>query len=1427
MKKRLLAAIMSLCMIVSLLPVSALAVEDEGTVPVVEETVPLETTGTEAVPQSGPEYRAEKYGVHLDFQGSPSVKLYEEVTITVGNWTGNGFVKRDILGGNYYVEVANLIPDRNSQSLKATVTSKASGYSGTANLTWVDRWIADDYYTGTISDWSKPSQSDKDAYFYVVDPAVATSAIEGRDTELFEYVGKGSVGGSIPAANHPSVNEQTFPISVAESKGWTNTPPENLLDITYKETTYTYWDDNTEETPPDHYYTVTWYRYSSSNGYTDENGTEHDDIGMCWHLDGYVELNDMVQVRFMVDFPDPDKGFTYVNAKGEEGTEANIWYVKEESFFNDIPNPPDMETNAPDGYVFKGWYTNEACTIPVDKNSPFIDKDMIFYGKYEKDVPDLSVTKSVTLSDGTEIPPEGVNVGDTLKYTVTVTNSGAATTAYAVTVTDDKFFENTVTVAPSNAATISEATATITTALNQGESVTFTYTYMVDEYDQINTSVSNTAKVALNNTEKSATTVNVPVKAKTYSLTYNANGGTFENDQSTSVVNNLTSGTEYSLGQETNYQKPTHAQENLNGETVNVAFIGWTLSNNNGFIYSANAPNLPQLEDKVTIQSPGVTVYAVWGYDKDDDGTADVNELVITPADITIYTGGTGYSGVTDEDGNVIDGYAGSGLPEPGYHIDLPTNIQKWLGSGTNAEDLANILHFEYDVDSGASAGQRNWGMEFAGVYEVDENGNPIRYVYTMKPGTDGDGKEIPVRILYKNSEGVVQDDDKIDMSAGAANATYFMTINPGELDQKQIKAVLERGGETKTLNVFIGTGELTIRSIANEEDTTTEIESSSNSINTANPAITAVADSGVEYLVNESQVEVPNTENRVKLLVDGVSNNDGFNERMGQDAINEVIANTNNNFTSASNLNHELAYLDLVDTHNGNTVVTLGSNDQLNIYWPLPSNANAQENDKLPVVHYTDMDREETVTSPDAQEKEIIEGKVVNLDGRLYVQFTTSTFSPFALVYERNGSTPTPSHTITASAGTGGSISPSGSVPVQDGGSQTFTITPNSGYAISNVLVDRQSVGAVRSYTFSNVRSNHTISASFYWVGTGGGSSSGSGGDNDSDPTGNLSIELDVNGGDDEFTFPVILTDKDGDDLENNFYYNGDYTGSFGSGDEITLEGGDKIVIRNLPEGTRYEVIIETADGYTYVIDGEEGVIHTGMNEAEFTATRTVPVADPSVTGVSRWLNTTDHIAYLTGYPGGAFGPDNNMTRAEVAQMFYALLNNKNVTITKTFPDVPADAWYATAVNTLASLGMVSGDENGNYRPNDPITRAEFCVIALAFAYEPENAVCYFGDVSRSDWFYTYVAQAASYGWIGGYTNGNFGPNDRITRAQVTTIVNNMLGRAADRDYVIDHQADLVQFTDLTRAHWGYFQIMEATNAHDYTKSNGTENWR
>lgn len=89
---------------------------------------------------------------------------------------------------------------------------------------------------------------------------------------------------------------------------------------------------------------------------------------------------------------------------------------------------------------------------------------------------------------------------------------------------------------------------------------------------------------------------------------------------------------------------------------------------------------------------------------------------------------------------------------------------------------------------------------------------------------------------------------------------------------------------------------------------------------------------------------------------------------------------------------------------------------------------------------------------------------------------------------------------------------------------------------------------------------------------------------------------------------------------------------------------------------------------------------------------------------GVDRWLNTRDHIAYLSGYPDGTFGPDRNMTRAEVAQMFYALLNDQNVPATVSFSDVPDGAWYADAVETLASLGMFTGYPDGTFHPNSTI---------------------------------------------------------------------------------------------------------------------------
>ena len=825
-----------------------------------------------------------------------------------------------------------------------------------------------------------------------------------------------------------------------------------------------------------------------------------------------------------------------------------------------------------------------------------------------------------------------------------------------------------------------------------------------------------------------------------YTLTYDANGGYFGENKDQSLKQQPVTAGEYELT-----EKPTHAAVSLeNKGAVNVEFVGWTLNKEaaQAKIYQAGDTTVPTTIPSVEVKDGDVTVFAVWGYDEDGDGTADVNELVITPADIAIYTGGSNYKGdIVDENGDELTGSDSyNGFPEPGFYITLPTALNNQLqGDATGPVDLSNVLSFVYEAEGQAG---KTWTLQ---MYNPESPSNIAfsKYVYRMIPAEDQE----PVRLQIEGDDGPISDDKLENFGTNNLFETYTMSIYGGDVKTDAVKAQLTISDVTQSCDIYVDSGVLTVRGTT-ESAETVAINDSTNDAN----GFQVTAEDENKYYINGSDIEVD--AQNVHLLTDGLTG--------GQTQLQEKaeIALKNAGIKETDGLTYDFMYLDLVDNSNGNAYVTLNQNneaDTVTIHWPMPTNADPET---IHVVHFEGLDRNYTDVAGSIETcKTSVLGTDRDEDGN--ITFTTYTFSPFALVYE------------TKDPGTGPDTDPDDDKDDDD------------------------------HYT------------------------GGGGNDNDSDPTGNLSIELDVNGGDDEFTFTVYFTDEDGDDLRNNFYYNGDYTGTIGSGDEITLEGGDKIVIRNLPEGTRYEVIIETADGYTYVIDGEEGIIRTGTNEAEFTATRTVPLADPSVTGVSRWLNVTDHIAYLTGYPGGAFGPDNSMTRAEVAQMFYALLNNKNVTITKTFPDVPANAWYATAVNTLASLGMVSGDANGNYRPNDPITRAEFCVIALAFAYEPDNAVCYFSDVSRSDWFYTYVAQAASYGWIGGYTNGNFGPNDRITRAQVTTIVNNMLGRAADRDYVIDHQADLVQFSDLNRTYWGYYQIMEATNAHDYTKSNGPENWR
>lgn len=239
---------------------------------------------------------------------------------------------------------------------------------------------------------------------------------------------------------------------------------------------------------------------------------------------------------------------------------------------------------------------------------------------------------------------------------------------------------------------------------------------------------------------------------------------------------------------------------------------------------------------------------------------------------------------------------------------------------------------------------------------------------------------------------------------------------------------------------------------------------------------------------------------------------------------------------------------------------------------------------------------------------------------------------------------------------------------------------------------------------------------------------------------------------------------------------------------------------------------------------DGSHGGGSTGGHDSSTPPPSTLP-EDPGQTGVSSLLNTTDHNAYLRGYSAERFGPEDAMTRAQAAQLFYGLLKDREVPITVTFTDVPADAWYKNAVETLASLGIVSGVGDGRFIPDRPITRAEFLVIAMRFATPPDGEAKTFSDVHESDWFYEAVTDASRYGWVQGSADGSFGPYQLVTRAQATVIVNRMLGRSADRTF-IDTHPDLQTFQDVPPTHWAYYDICEAVNGHDYEKNGQQERW-
>ena len=275
-------------------------------------------------------------------------------------------------------------------------------------------------------------------------------------------------------------------------------------------------------------------------------------------------------------------------------------------------------------------------------------------------------------------------------------------------------------------------------------------------------------------------------------------------------------------------------------------------------------------------------------------------------------------------------------------------------------------------------------------------------------------------------------------------------------------------------------------------------------------------------------------------------------------------------------------------------------------------------------------------------------------------------------------------------------------------------------------------------------------------------------------------------------------------------------------SGAVLTVRNG-KLTVK-LPDGTD----LDMSDKITIVVTDNR---KNAQDEFEIVASNDLGTAESGSTDDSGAVTlpaeskTERHAAYILGYPDGNFGPEKCMTRAEATAIFARLLAAKNGEsisaggVTR-FTDVPRDAWYAGYVAYLTKYGVVSGTSATEFSPDVPITRAEFVTLAVRFfdayggALDETVRDIPFIDVSDFYWAAEYIEDAAALGWITGYGDGTFHAMNRITRAEVVTIVNRVLGREPDRDR-IDAARGLNLFTDMTNKHWAYYDVMEAANTH------------
>ena len=400
-----------------------------------------------------------------------------------------------------------------------------------------------------------------------------------------------------------------------------------------------------------------------------------------------------------------------------------------------------------------------------------------------------------------------------------------------------------------------------------------------------------------------------------------------------------------------------------------------------------------------------MTVYAQW---KPDEAYA----VKIAPMNLTVYVGGDGYHGVIGDDGK----FAANDLPEIGFYLTLPDDINAMLG-GTDETpvDLSDKLRLTSDDDNGT---MRIWSLEMysdESKSRVMENGHRV-YVYKLRQ--IGDGEETVPRVQFTRADGSVMVESKFQALLTDQFRNYKISVYQGLLDEQIYKATFTTAdGQTFTRPIKLGTGTLKVR--GNNDTTYRAIEN--NTIPSVNPQekdimLVSTAQTDTQYYINNSGISA--SSDGVKLMVD----------HSLDDAL--LSAYINRTYNTEGKYSYQFRYLDLVDTSNGNTYVTMGAGQKMNLYWPVPSDA--KSNSEFHIIHFKGIDRDS-----DADVNELLTTRIpekltcetVTIGGQKFVKFAVDSFSPFALLYEKDTSTPT---------------QPSGGEAPNQPGTPDTTVTPN-----------------------------------------------------------------------------------------------------------------------------------------------------------------------------------------------------------------------------------------------------------------------------------------------------------------------------------------------------------------------------------------------